>query len=95
MLLVAHALGASIFNITLLLSKEYLRLLLFAIVVGIPLAVFIYDSIFTRIPDYQSDLRISDLFLGALGLLVIGLCTITSQTYKAALLNPAETLKSE
>lgn len=92
---IRKTLGASIFNITLLLSKEYLRLLLFAIVVGIPLALFIYDSIFTRIPDYQSDLRISDLFLGALGLLIIGLCTITSQTYKTALLNPAETLKSE
>jgi ABC-type antimicrobial peptide transport system permease subunit len=87
--------GASVYSITILLSKEYVKLLSIAILFGIPMSYLMYEGIFTNIPDYQADLRITDFLFGSLALLILGILTITSQTYKAALLNPAETLKNE
>ncbi|MBN8576345.1 MAG: ABC transporter permease [Cytophagales bacterium] len=92
---VRKVLGASAFSIMVLLSKEYLQLLGWAILVGIALAIGIYEFVFTRIPDYQTDLRFTDVLLGAIALLTLGLFTIASQTRKTASANPAEILRTE
>lgn len=92
---IRKVLGASAFGITMLLSKDYLKLIGWSIALGIPLAIGIYETVFTRIPDYHANLTVLDVVLGAFGLISLGLLTIASQTYKTALSNPADTLKSE
>ncbi len=92
---IRKVLGASAFGITLLLSKDYLKLLGWSIAIGILLAIAIYETVFTKIPDYHANLTVLDIVVGALVLIALGLTTITSQTYKTALSNPADTLKSE
>jgi ABC-type antimicrobial peptide transport system permease subunit len=92
---IRKVLGASALGITMLLSKDYLKLLMWAILLGIPMAIFIYQTVFTRIPDYHASITHTDILLGACILIILGFITIASQTYKTALSNPAETLKSE
>ncbi|NBP67691.1 MAG: FtsX-like permease family protein [Cytophagia bacterium] len=92
---IRKVLGASAFGITMLLSKDYLKLIGWSIALGIPLAIGIYETVFTRIPDYHTNLTVFDVVLGAFGLVSLGLLTIASQTYKTALANPADTLRSE
>lgn len=92
---VRKVLGASAAGIMFLLSKEYLKLLVWAILVGIGLALIIYELVFTRIPDYNTDLTLIDIVLGIFTLIVLGLTTILSQTRKTANANPAEILRTE
>ncbi len=92
---IRKVLGASAFGITLLLSRDYLILMIWSIALGIPLAIGIYETVFTRIPDYHAHLTVLDVVLGAFGLMCLGLLAIASQTYKTALANPADTLKAE
>lgn len=92
---IRKVLGATAFGITMLLSRDYLKLIIWSIAIGIPLAIGIYEVVFTRIPDYHTNLTLLDIVLGAFGLISLGLLTIASQTYKTALSNPADTLKTE
>lgn len=92
---VRKVLGADAWSMTYLLSKDYLKLLAWAILLGIALSLFIYQTIFTRIPDYQTHLTVWDVLIGCVLLLGLGLLTIATQTYKAAKTNPAEILKME
>ncbi len=92
---IRKVLGAGTFGITMMLSREYLKLIMWAIVLSIPVFLFVFDTFFTQIPNYHVTLSVWDLLLSSLALLILGLVTITSQTYKTALTNPADTLKSE
>lgn len=92
---VRKVLGASAVGITLLLSKDYLKLMAWAIGLGLILSIGIYETVFTRIPDYHASLTFIDIFLGIVVLLTLSLLTITSQTYKTASANPADVLKAE
>jgi ABC-type antimicrobial peptide transport system permease subunit len=92
---VRKVLGASVLGISLLLSKDYLKLIGWAILVGVPVAIIIHQSVFTKIPNYNASLTVWDVLLSALSLIVLGILTITSQTYKTAKANPAQTLKAE
>ena len=87
--------GASSNAIIWLLSRDYLKLLLFSVLLGIPMAVGIYQTVFTRIPDYHADLTVWDVLGAVVGLLLLGFATIWSQTYKTALIKPAELLNRE
>jgi putative ABC transport system permease protein len=92
---VRKVLGASVFGISLLLSKDYLKLLGWAILFGVPIAVLIHQVVFTQIPNYNASLSVWDILFSALSLIVLGILTIASQTYKTAMTNPAQTLKAE
>lgn len=92
---VRKVLGASVFGVSLLLSKDYLKLIGWAILVGVPIAVVVHEVVFTRIPDYTGSLTVWDILLSATSLIVLGILTIASQTYKTAMANPAQTLKTE
>jgi putative ABC transport system permease protein len=92
---IRKVLGATAFGITLLLSKDYFKLILWAFLLAVPLVIFIFHEVFSRIPDYYIHLTVGDVVLGFLVLLGLGFITISTQTYKTALANPAETLKAE
>ncbi|KAH0533956.1 hypothetical protein FGG08_007424 [Glutinoglossum americanum] len=91
---IRKALGASINNIVLLLSKDFSRLILIAFVLAIPLAWY---SINQWLEDYAYKTEIGVvvyLVAGSLTLL-ISLATMSYQSIKAARSNPVESLRSE
>ena len=91
---VRKVLGASVSSIVGLLSKEFIKLVLIAILFGSPIAWFAMN---TWLQDFAYHIDISWWMFGAAGLLsvVIALLTVSFQSIKAALMNPVKSLRSE
>lgn len=91
---IRKVLGASVTNIMVLLSKDFLILVLVAIVVASPLAYYFMNN---WLKGFAYRVEISWwLFAGAgFSALLIALLTVSYQSMKAALLNPVESLKTE
>jgi putative ABC transport system permease protein len=92
---IRKVMGATAGNIAFLLSREYLQMMLIAIVVAIPVTAFILNLILPQIQYYSVSLSAGDVVISGFMLLSLGLVTIASQTYKTAMTNPATTLRSE
>jgi putative ABC transport system permease protein len=91
---VRKVLGASVKDVTILLSRSFVILILISIVIGVPLG-YLLGNFFLQNFVY----RISDtwlLVLLAIGITgLLGLITICSQTIKAAIANPVKSLRTE
>lgn len=91
---IRKVMGASITNIIMLLSKDYLKLMLWATVFALPVATFGTTAMLSM-QYYHVTLNVWDVLISLTILLVMGLGTIASQTFKTASTNPAETLRAE
>ena len=87
-------LGATVFQITTLITKDYIKLILYAGVVAVPIAYFLLRS---WLNDYAFHIEIGIWFflLPLLLILVIALLTVLYQSMKAAIANPVKSLRSE
>ncbi len=87
-------LGASISNIISLLSKDFLKLILIAVCIASPIAWWVMNS---WLQDFAYRINISWWVFIAAGLLVLMIAFITAmfQTIKAAIANPAKSLRTE
>jgi putative ABC transport system permease protein len=92
---IRKVMGASVGGIALLLSKDYLRMMAFAIVAAIPITGLLLNSLLPHVQHYRVQLSVWDVIASAAILLALGLLTIASQTYKTAVTNPADTLRRE
>jgi len=92
---IRKVMGASNFSITVLLSKEYIKMMLWASVVAIPITITGLELTLPNIQHYYTSVNIWDVMLSLLILLLMGLATLSSQTFKTASANPADTLKQE
>ncbi|WP_234736861.1 ABC transporter permease [Tellurirhabdus bombi] len=91
---VRKVLGASVPNIILLLSGDFLKLVLIAIVIASPLAWFAMNR---WLEDFAYRVEISWWVFALAGVLavVIAFVTVSFQSVKAALTNPVKSLKAE
>ena len=91
---VRKVLGASISNVVVLLSKDFLRLTLIAIVIAFPAAWYFMNK---WLEDFAYRINITwTIFLMAgLSTLVITLVTISFQAIGAAMANPVKSLRTE
>ena len=87
-------LGATVFQITTLITKDYIKLILYAGVVAVPLAYFLLRS---WLNDYafHIDIGIWFFLLPLLLILSIALLTVLYQSIKAAIANPVKSLRTE
>jgi putative ABC transport system permease protein len=92
---IRKVMGATVTSIAVLLSKDYLKMMGWAMLFAIPLTAFILSKLLPGIQYYSVTLSVYDIVTSAVILIVLGLLTITSQTYKTAMTNPATTLRSE
>ncbi|MBD8490927.1 ABC transporter permease [Echinicola sp. CAU 1574] len=91
---VRKVLGASVSGIVALLSKEFVRLILLAILIASPIAWYVMNR-WLQNYAYQIELKWW-MFVGAgMAAIVIALLTVSSQAVKAALMNPVNSLRSE
>jgi putative ABC transport system permease protein len=91
---IRKVLGASVTNVTVLLSGEFIRLALLAVLIASPLAWYGMDR-WLRNFTYRITLSWW-MFAAAGGLaIVIALLTVSFQSIKSALANPAKSLRSE
>ena len=87
-------LGAKIFSIFTLLSKGFFLLIIIAITLATPLAIFVNNLWLQEIPTRIS-IGTGILSTGIFILLGLGLLTIGSQSIRAAIINPVNSLRSE
>jgi putative ABC transport system permease protein len=87
-------LGSSNGSLVYLLSKGFLTILGIAIVIAVPAAYFI-NNLWLELITYHITINAGMILLGVLVLIVFGVITIGSQTWRAAFINPVDNLKSE
>jgi len=91
---VRKVMGASVKDVIILLSKSFMVLIAFAVVIGVPVSLFL-GNFFLDIYAYK--IQITALLVGS-GISIIailGLVIICSQTIQAAVANPVKSLRYE
>jgi ABC-type antimicrobial peptide transport system permease subunit len=91
---IRKVLGASVTNLTTLLSKEFLQLVIISCLVSFPLAWWIMNNWLASYP-YRTAIHLWVFGLAGIIALLIAMLTVSSQAIRAALSNPVETLRSE
>ena len=86
--------GATVSQILLLINNEFLRLVMFAIIIALPIGYY-YSNQWLENYSYHVDLSWSQLAATSIIAMLLALFTISFQTIKASLANPADTLKEE
>lgn len=91
---VRKVLGASVSSIIILFFKDYLYLILLAVVIGMPL-IFLGMDEWLNNYSYRISFPWLSLMLAAFLLFTFAFLTVGYQTYRVAILNPARTIKDE
>jgi putative ABC transport system permease protein len=88
-------LGADVSTIVGMLSKDFMKLVLIAIVLASPLAWWAMQKLFLQSFAYKQNMQWWVIALAAFMALFIAFITISYQSIKAAMSNPVKSLKSE
>tara|TARA_R110000868_G_scaffold294140_3_gene554779 strand:- start:38445 stop:40877 length:2433 start_codon:yes stop_codon:yes gene_type:complete len=91
---IRKVLGASVSQIVFLLSTNFTKLVLIAFLMATPIAYFAMKKWLENFA-YSEPISVWIFLIGGIIALGIALLTISFQAIKSALLNPAQTLKSE
>lgn len=91
---VRKVLGASVFNVWRLISKEFVVLVLIALLIATPMAYYFMHN-WLQNYEYRTEMSWWIFVAAGLGAITITLLTISYQTIKAALANPVKSLRAE
>jgi ABC-type antimicrobial peptide transport system permease subunit len=91
---VRKVLGASVFDLWQLLSKEFIALVLIAFLIASPAAYYLMDSWLNQY-TYRAELSWWIFAMTGAGALMITLVTVSFQSIRTALMNPVKSLRSE
>lgn len=91
---VRKVLGATMQRIFFLLTGGFMRLVLIAIIIAVPIAWMLMDEVLEEIA-YRIELSWSIFIVGGLLAVLIAISTISVESIKAATINPAKRLRSE
>ena len=91
---VRKVLGASVASVVALLSKDFLKLVLIAIVVATPVSYLAMQQWLQNF-QYKVDIAWWVFVLASLLAVGVALLTVSYQSIKAALMNPVKSLRSE
>ncbi len=91
---VRKVLGASVMTIWRLLVKDFVRLVIIALLIASPVSYYVMHRWLQNYP-YRTRISWWIFLLTAVGVLGITLLTVSYQSVKAALMNPVKSLKTE
>ena len=91
---VRKVLGASVFNVVALLSKDFLKLVLIALVLAVPVAWYLMSE-WLRDFAYRINIEWWIFLVAAVIAVIIAFVTISTQAIKAAIANPVKSLRTE
>lgn len=91
---IRKVLGASVKQLALLLSGDFLQLVMIAIVIAFPLAAWMMEKWLQGFA-YRIHLQPGMFVLAAVATLLITVCTVSFQSLKAAFSNPVKALSAE
>jgi putative ABC transport system permease protein len=91
---IRKVIGASIFSIWNLLSKEFVGLVIISLLIACPFAYYFLHNWIQQY-TYHADISWWIFVLSGAGALIITLLTVSFQAIKAALANPVKSLRTE
>ena len=91
---VRKVVGASVFNIWNLLSKEFIGLVIISLLIASPIAYFCMNN-WVQKYTYHTNISWWIFFVAGCGTLIITLLTVSYQAIKAAIANPVKSLRTE
>ena len=91
---VRKVMGASIFSVVVMLSKEFTMLILIAIVLAIPISWVVMNK-WLDMFAYKVPVGIDVFIIAGSSALIIAWVTVSYQSIKAAIVNPVKSLRSE
>jgi putative ABC transport system permease protein len=91
---IRKAMGASVTSVVLLLTQEFTKLVLVAIVLAVPAVIFLMNWWLENFA-YKTDIGVLSFVIGGLGALIIAWLTVSYQSIRAAIANPTKALRYE
>ena len=91
---VRKVLGASVFNLWGLLSKDFVVMVLISFLIATPIAYYFMHN-WLQNYEYRTTLAWWIFAVAGMGALVITLLTVSYQSIKAAIANPVKSLRTE
>ncbi|MCX2739144.1 ABC transporter permease [Pontibacter anaerobius] len=91
---IRKVMGASVFHIAALFSKEFIKLVMIAFILSAPIAYYII-SLWLEDFTYRISIGYFPFILAGVATLLIALITMSTKAIQAALANPVLSLKSE
>jgi putative ABC transport system permease protein len=91
---VRKVLGATVLNITTLLSKDFLKLVIISIIIASPIAYFTMKN-WLQEYEYRIEIGAGVFVLVMVVAIVIALSTVSYQAIRAGLANPVKSLRTE
>jgi putative ABC transport system permease protein len=91
---IRKVLGASVSAIVGMLSKDFIKLVLISFIIAAPLAWLVMHQWLQGFA-YRQNIQWWVIVAAGIGALAIAFVTISTQSFKAAVANPAESLKGE
>ena len=91
---IRKVLGASVSGITVLMTKEFVRLVILSCIVAFPLGWWLMDKWLMQY-EYRIGLNWQIFILVGLMAIVIALITVSFQAFMTAIANPVKALRTE
>jgi ABC-type antimicrobial peptide transport system permease subunit len=91
---VRKVLGASVFNLWRLLSKDFLLLVIIALIIAVPLSYYFMHN-WLQNYEYRTQLAWWIFAVAGIAAFLITLLTVSFQAIRAALMNPVKSLRTE
>lgn len=91
---VRKVLGASVESIVFMFSREYVKLILIGFVIAAPLAWYVM-GLFLNEFTYKINLSVGIFIIALLVTLIVAVLTVGYRSFKAAVVNPVKSLRSE
>ena len=91
---VRKVLGATVSNLWVLLSKDFIKLVLIALLIAVPIAYFAMNSWLQKF-NYRTTVSWDVFLIAGCGALIITIITVSVQAIRAATANPVNSLRTE
>jgi ABC-type antimicrobial peptide transport system permease subunit len=91
---IRKVLGATVFNVWKMLSREFTMLVMVSVLLAAPLAYYFANQWLQQY-DYRTKISVWVFVVTGMGVLVITLLSVSYQSLKAAVANPVDSLRSE
>lgn len=91
---VRKILGASVTNLWVMLSKDFVVLVMIAFLIATPLAYYFMSGWIAKF-SYRTDISAEIFLIAGFGVLLLTMITVSFQAIKAAIANPVKSLRTE
>ncbi|MEO1051195.1 MAG: ABC transporter permease [Bacteroidota bacterium] len=92
---VRKVMGASVSQLAYILSRSFIKLILIATLIAVPLGYFFFDQVILRIHHFRAAVGAGEILISVAFLFLMSLITIGTRTIKVAHVNPVECLRDE